>query len=536
LSMDENENIYFSTNDIIYSVNKFGIVQFEKNINEEIKGSILISDNNSILFLTSNGNLFRYYYYSDYLEKIELNDIPYSFVLMDDVKYISTKSKFMVYNGQLKWYDEYKKIRYSPNIDSNGVIIFGTTDGYLYGIYGETQFLRNTSWPIYLGDKKHTGNIDSKNITVPDNRPPLKPYNPYPANNSEISTTSITLSWNSLDPDEDTVYYDVYFGNNKNQELKAQGITEMKYKISNLTPGTYYWYIKAYDSYGNISKGELWRFTVKESVSENNPPLKPEILEPKDNEENVPINASLKWSCSDPDGDPLTYDIYIDKEPMLSVPKEVAYDGTSYSIILDPGETYYWKIVAKDGKGGETSSGMYTFKTAAVINNPPTKPILLSPSNNAVDVEPEITLRWSASDPDGDALNYDVYLDKTQNFTEPYQTNIKNTSLAVSGLELGVTYYWKIVAKDGKGGKTSSDTYSFTVRESIGPLTPKLYFKDVTIPSGGQGDLVIHGQKLENVQAFDIEISYDKSNTKILDSNGDEINVDIRDVGIITIQ
>ncbi|WGS65606.1 cohesin domain-containing protein [Marinitoga aeolica] len=602
LSMDGNENVYFATGENkIYSINKYGRIIFDKYIGEEIRGSILIDNDNSIIFETVEGNLYKYYYLSDYMEKIELKDIPYSLILMENAKYITTKNKFIVYNGELEWYTLYNKIKYSPNIDANGVIIFGTTDGFLYGIYGEARNLRDTSWPIYLGDKKHTGNIN-KNITMPSNRPPLKPYNPYPQDKGEIALSTVTLSWESSDPDGDAVYYDVYFGNNLNQELKAQKLTKKEYKISNLKPGTYYWYIKAHDSYGNISRSDLWSFTVKEVIGENNPPLKPTLLEPVNNSENVPINASLKWSCSDPDGDSLTYDIYIEKEPILSTPKEIGYDGTSYSIILEPGETYYWKIVAKDGKGGETSSDVYSFNTASVINNPPSKPILLSPANNSIDVEPDITLRWSANDPDGDALTYDIYLDKTQNLNTPYKTNVKNTSLAVSGLELGVTYYWKVVAKDGKGGESTSDIYSFTIKESIGPLTPKLYFKDATIQSGSQGDLIIHGQKLENVQAFDIEISYDKtkltvsqnniqaigelqgrsliininngkikvttlsfspfninnsdilkitftaigssgnteikftSNTKIVDSSGNELNVDISDVGIITIQ
>ncbi|WP_129409098.1 fibronectin type III domain-containing protein [Marinitoga lauensis] len=602
LSMDNNDNIYFATEENkIYSINSFGNIEFEKNINEKISGSILIAEDNSIIFGSHEGKLYKYYYKSDDMKIIELKDIPYSFILMDKVKYITTKNKFIIYNGNLEWYDEYSKIKYSPNIDSNGVIIFGTIDGYLYGIYGETQFLRNSPWPISLGDKKHTGNIN-KNIIMPSNRPPLKPYNPYPQNKSEIALSNVTLSWESSDPDGDVVYYDVYFGDSVSQELKAQRLTKKEYQISNLKPGTYYWYVKAQDDYGNTSKSDLWSFTVKEVVGENNPPLKPTLLEPANNSENIPINASLKWSCSDPDGDALKYDIYIEKEPILSTPKETDYEGTSYSINLEPGETYYWKVVAKDGKGGVTSSDIYSFTTSVKVNNPPNIPQLLSPPNNATDIDPDVTLVWNATDPDGDSLTYDVYLDKTQNFSSPYRTNISTTSLSISDLELGVTYYWKVVAKDGKGGENSSDTYSFTVKESIGPLTPKLYFKDVTIQSGGQGDLIIHGQKLENVQAFDIEISYDKTkltlsqnniqaigelqgrsliininngkikittlsfspftindsdilkitftaignsgnteveftpNTKIVDSNGKELDVDISDIGIIAIQ
>ncbi|GAB6188970.1 hypothetical protein JCM30566_07090 [Marinitoga arctica] len=600
LSMDNNENVYFAVNDKIYAINKYGIIEFEKNISQKIIGSILIDNNNAIVFESNNGNIFKYYYISDTFEKINIDEQLYSLILMENTKYITTKNKFIVYNGELKWFDEYKKIKYSPNIDVNGVIIFGNTEGYLYGVYGESNYLRNSPWPIYLGDKKHTGNIN-KNINIPENRPPLKPYNPYPQDGSEISLTSITLTWESSDPDGDNVYYNLYFDSNNNPNLLASNLNQNSYQINNLTAGTYYWYIEAIDEKGNISKSSIWSFVIKEGV-QNNPPLKPNLLEPLNNANNISNNVVLKWQCSDPDGDTLKYDVYINTEPILSTPIETDYTNTTYSMVLDTNTTYYWKVVAKDGKGGETSSDIYSFTTSEEINNPPNKPILLEPLNNTTNVEPNVTLSWSATDPDGDTLTYDLYFGKSSNFTVPYKKDLKTTTMYLTDLELGATYYWKVVAKDGKGGENSSDIYKFTVKDSIGPLTPKLYFKDTTIPSGGQGELIIHGQKLENVLAFDIEIKYDNTklsvsesdiqfigeltgrnlivninngklkittlsfspfnvnnsdiikitftaigssgntelrftdNTKIVDSNGKELEVDTSDVGIISIQ
>ncbi|NUU99869.1 hypothetical protein XO12_07105 [Marinitoga sp. 1154] len=514
LTMDENENLYFATADNkIYSYNRSGQPNFKKQIDEKIINYILLGNDKSLYFETDTGTLYKYYYYIDHLEKLSLGGYPYTLILMEDTKYITTDEKFIVYNGEMKWYKDYKKIRHSPNIDNNGVIIFGTIDGYLYGIYGQSLNLLDSSWPIYLGDKKHTGNIDPNNISIPSNRPPLKPYNPYPTNKSEISAYSVALSWESSDPDGDNVYYDVYFGDLKDQTLKISKISQKYYNISNLTPGTYYWYITAYDDYGNISKSDLWQFTINEIINENNPPLKPVLLEPINNAQNISTNVMLKWEGSDPDNDPLTYDIYISSDPILSTPVETNYSGNTYNINLEMNQTYYWKIVAKDGKGGETPSDTFSFTTSQETNNPPNKPILLEPLNNAQNVDPDITLSWSATDPDNDPLSYDLYLGTNQNLTEPYKINLTTTSFNVSNLELGQTYYWKVIVKDGKGGINTSDTYSFTVRESIGPLTPKLYFKDAIVTSGQQGEFIIHGQKLENILAFDIEIDYD--NTKL---------------------
>ncbi|MDN5338816.1 MAG: hypothetical protein PWQ20_1886 [Thermotogaceae bacterium] len=73
------------------------------------------------------------------------------------------------------------------------------------------------------------------------------------------------------------------------------------------------------------------------------------------------------------------------------------------------------------------------------------------------------TLSWQASDPDGDALTYDIYFG-----TSPNPPLIKighNSNTYTPGkLQSKTTYYWKIVAKDGKGGEKASTVSSFTTR------------------------------------------------------------------------
>ncbi|MEO8773717.1 MAG: lipocalin family protein [Gelidibacter sp.] len=79
------------------------------------------------------------------------------------------------------------------------------------------------------------------------------------------------------------------------------------------------------------------------------------------------------------------------------------------------------------------------------------------------------TLSWnSTTDPDGDAITYDLYLDtvnppKTLLVESSSETNFTSTE----NLERGTTYYWHVVAKDGNGGKTQSETYTFTTLTSI---------------------------------------------------------------------
>ncbi|MFW6120063.1 MAG: hypothetical protein ACOC80_04085 [Petrotogales bacterium] len=42
----------------------------------------------------------------------------------------------------------------------------------------------------------------------------------------------------------------------------------------------------------------------------NEPPNAPTNADPSNNSIDIPVDTSLSWQCSDPDNDPVTYDIY----------------------------------------------------------------------------------------------------------------------------------------------------------------------------------------------------------------------------------
>jgi formylglycine-generating enzyme required for sulfatase activity len=124
------------------------------------------------------------------------------------------------------------------------------------------------------------------------------------------------------------------------------------------------------------------------------------------------------------------------------------------------GKSGYHTVMAKayDWSGNIGQSSLVTIK----FNNAPAVPSNPEPANGAVGVQISMVLSWNCSDPDGDALKYDVYFGTSNNPTIAIAANQTALSISSSGLTNSTTYYWKIVAKDSKGGTTAGSIWSFT--------------------------------------------------------------------------
>ena len=104
-------------------------------------------------------------------------------------------------------------------------------------------------------------------------------------------------------------------------------------------------------------------------------------------------------------------------------------------------------------------------------NQAPGEFALVSVSDQSTGIDLLPTLEWEeAVDPEGDAVVYDLYIDKEGDFSSAYETDVSGTSYTVDvPLHLISEYQWKVIAKDGNGGETeSADAFTFTTRNISG--------------------------------------------------------------------
>ncbi len=97
-------------------------------------------------------------------------------------------------------------------------------------------------------------------------------------------------------------------------------------------------------------------------------------------------------------------------------------------------------------------------------NTPPVVDALNTPGNNLKVNSTSPSLSLDVSDPDGDSINVEYFLNGTSIGTDSGVSSGSSSSLEASNLDWGTTYEWNATLKDGNGGTASSSTYEFTTQ------------------------------------------------------------------------
>lgn len=185
----------------------------------------------------------------------------------------------------------------------------------------------------------------------------------------------------------------------------------------------------------------------------------------------------------------MTYMVLVPKQYIWKMSLEVP----QFTPELRPNNTYTWQVLVSDSAGNSTRGDVWSFST--VLNFPPDPPFNPSPSNNATNVDTEVTLSWSARDPEGNPMTYDVYWDTTP--SEPIRYSGKS-GLAIPQfttycpnhmvpLQRNTTYFWEVVVKDNAGNETKGEVWSFTTGARPANLS---HFQGVVVDATVRG--VVH--------------------------------------------
>ena len=104
------------------------------------------------------------------------------------------------------------------------------------------------------------------------------------------------------------------------------------------------------------------------------------------------------------------------------------------------------ELTVKEESKGEPKR----IETTLIANKAPNTPILIAPTGNQEETTTE--LKWHCTDPEGDAIAYEIYIAETgqplEKETETKATTNAENSYTLTNLKANTQYTWQIIAKD----------------------------------------------------------------------------------------
>ena len=113
------------------------------------------------------------------------------------------------------------------------------------------------------------------------------------------------------------------------------------------------------------AQSPTWKFYLAGDGVENYAPFPTELVSPASGA-TVSVSEdgkiSLSWSGEDPDGDALTYTVYMDQVDGLQEPVASSITETSLEVSAEKDTVYYWRVKSSDGENSAFSQ-IYAFRT-----------------------------------------------------------------------------------------------------------------------------------------------------------------------------
>ncbi len=213
-------------------------------------------------------------------------------------------------------------------------------------------------------------------------------------------------------------------------------------------------------------EGNKWFFTT--GTGFNNPPVVPYNPDPASGASETFLYAALSWNCYDPDGDDLTYDVWLDTflgdEVLIAddISEQTADPGG-----LEPETTYSWRVVAFDAHGDSAVGPWWKFKTIPASNKPPIEPWGPSPADDATNMLLDVTLSWNCEDPEDDPITYTVSIGHAGGTLIIVGSDLTETSFEVTGLDPFTEYEWLVTAFDDHSHVRPGQIWSFTTGDGV---------------------------------------------------------------------
>jgi subtilisin family serine protease len=335
-----------------------------------------------------------------------------------------------------------------------------------------------------------------------------------PINNTLVRTYTPLLDWNDAVANIDTYNIQLSTDSSFNSLIIDTQTSLSSYQLGALTANrTYYWRIQAINTTGNTGK---WSNTgVFRTVM-----LPPDLDSPDDGIAPLTLEWPLmNWTSVDGSS---SYNVQVSVSPTFSqLAASVASVNNSLTIAIPikPDTRYYWRVSGSGVNGPSEWSTVYSIQ----MPNPPSIPILETPTENVVVTDYTPTLEWKDATLPTGSVPFDVYrIQIASDVTfatlitdaETDAGAITSSSYTVpTDLNADTTYYWRVRSRNSDGHLS----HWSSVRRFRTAVLPA----QLLTPSNGVSLMelkwpLISWQAVNNATAYTVQIASDSGFTKLL--------------------
>ncbi|MCL2063608.1 MAG: S8 family serine peptidase [Candidatus Cloacimonetes bacterium] len=318
-----------------------------------------------------------------------------------------------------------------------------------------------------------------------------------------------------------------------NHILLPPDTTEYTLEIDLEYATTYYWQVIVFNEYGDSENNQIFYFTTKD-VDVEPPPNPVVLLTPVNETEEVELRPVFTWELPTEGAEITGLRFYISSvqsfvsndnfrfnsvgnalvrsvmsigmidatkaERKIASPTILPADTAEYTLEIDLeyATTYIWQVIAFNEYGDSENNQIFYFTTKDVDVEPAPNPVaLLTPVNEAVDVELRPVFTWELPTEGAEITGLRFYIDihhhvvselasvlvgnnpKTHRGKLWHYMEVANHILLPPDtteytleidLEYATTYYWQVVAFNEHGDSKENQIFSFTTIKFVSDI------------------------------------------------------------------
>jgi hypothetical protein len=282
-------------------------------------------------------------------------------------------------------------------------------------------------------------------------------------NASNITTTGVTLSWNTDEPSDTQVEYGTSVGYGSLSTQSPALVTSHGVAFGGLTSAMQYHYrVRSKDAAGNQAVSGDFTLTTQ-STADTTPPVISGV-----SASNVTSgSASISWSTNEASDTQVEYGTTSAYGGTTSLNGSMATSHAASISGLSAGTPYHYRVKSKDAAGNLAVSGDFTFTTLNALDT--TAPVISGVSASSITAS-SATITWSTNEASDTQADYGM----TTAYGSSSGLNasmITSHSVFVSGLSANATCHYRVKSKDAAGNLAISGDFTFTTLAAPPPLS-----------------------------------------------------------------